>query len=649
MMYLRGDNRPPSTSQFSFRVAVLGGIALVIFTVIFLRLWYLQVLSGDRYLAEAQNNQVREIRVQAPRGEIVDRNGKVLVDNRTALALQIAPRELPNRHRDRKRLIERLAGLARMSPDEVRKEIRVQTKELPASPVTVRRDVGYPLVYYLQEHQRDFPGVTVERIFVRSYRGGTLGAHIFGQVGEVTKEQLAEPRYEALEPGDQIGQTGVEYQYDHLLRGQPGATRLQVDALGRPRGGELSSQEATAGNDLRLTIDADVQQAGEDAVDSFGLPGAFVAMDVHSGEVMALGSRPTFDPAIFTRPSVPQSTIDRLDSEAAEYPLSNRATQGQYPTGSTFKPITATAALEDGLITPDTIINDTGSLRLDTVTFRNAGDQVFGPIALREALQVSSDVFFYNLGLDAEQEGGNPIQTWAEKLGLGQPTGIDLPAESTGLVPTPEWRNELFQEQTDPSSPGGEEVVIEKGETVDRPWSAGDGVNLSVGQGDLQVDPLQLAVAYAAIANGGDVVRPHVAQQVEDPEGRVIQEIRPAPRRHVEIQAAYRQAILDGLHAAAMEPGGTSYPVFGNWRQDIAGKTGTAERGVGNADQSWYVALAPYPDPQYVVAVTIERGGFGADSAAPAAAQILASLLDTKAGAPATAPPTGTPTTGSYD
>jgi penicillin-binding protein 2 len=647
-MYLRDDSRPPGTTQFTFRVAILGGIALVAFSIIFLRLWYVQVLSGDKYLAEAQNNQVREIRVQAPRGEIVDRNGKVLVDNRTALALQIETQELPGRHAERKRLIERVSGLAKMSPDEVRKEIRVQTKELPASPVTVRRDVGYPLVYFLQEHQAKFPGVTVERVFVRNYRQGTLAAHIFGQVGEVTAEQLSEPRYESLEPGDQIGQTGVELQYDHLLRGQPGATRIQVDALGRPKGGELSSEQATAGNDLRLSIDANVQAAGEEAVSSFGLPGAFVAMDIHSGEVVGLGSRPTFDPSLFTRPSVPQSEIERLDSEAAEYPLSNRAIQGLYPTGSTFKPITATAALEGGLITPNTIINDTGSLKLGTVTFKNAGGSAFGPIALRQALQVSSDVFFYNLGLDAEQKGGNVIQNWAENLGLGERTGIDLPEEVPGLVPTPEWRNQEFEEDTDPSSPGGEEVVLEKGETVDRKWSAGDGVNLSVGQGDLQVDPLQLAVAYAAIANGGDVVRPHVAQQVEDSSGRVVQEIRPAPRRHVEIAPEHQQAILEGLHAAAMEPGGTSYPVFGNFRQDIAGKTGTAER-PPLPDQSWYVALAPYPDPKYVVAVTIERGGFGADSAAPAAAQIVAELLGTKAAGAATAPPTGTTTAGSYD
>jgi penicillin-binding protein 2 len=648
-MYLRGDNRPPATSQFSFRVAVLSGAALLIFSIIFLRLWYLQVLSGDRYLAEAQNNQIRELRVQAPRGKIVDRNGKVLVDNRTALALQLTPQELPHRHRDRKRVIERLSGVADMSADEIRKEIRVQTKELPASPVTLRRDVGYPLVYYLQEHQADLPGVAVERVFVRRYPKGSVGAHIFGYPREVTEEQLEEPRYEQLEPGDQIGQTGVEYQYDHLLRGQPGATRLQVDALGRPRGGELSSEQAVPGNDLRLTVDAGVQETGEAALSSFdGLPGAFVAMDVRNGEVLGLGSYPSFDPEVFTRPIVSESTYKRLSSEATDDPLSNRAIQGLYPTGSTFKAITATAALEEGLITPDTVINDTGSLKLDAVTFKNAGDQVFGPISLAEAIKVSSDVFFYNLGLDSEQEGSDPIQRWAEALGIGSPTGIDLPAEEEGLVPTPEWRNELFQQAQDPDSPGGEKALFEEGET-DRPWSAGDAVNLSVGQGDLQTNPLQLAVAYAAIANGGDLVRPHVAQQVEDSSGRVIQEIRPAPRRHLDISAGHRQVIMDGLHAAAMEPGGTSYAVFGNWKIDVAGKTGTAERG-NLADQSWYVALAPYPDPKLVVAVTIEGGGFGADSAAPAASQILAEALDTEPGAPASGvSPAQGATAGSYD
>jgi penicillin-binding protein 2 len=646
-VYLRDDNRPPATSQFAFRVAILSGIALVLFSIVFLRLWYLQVLSGDKYLAEAQNNQVREIRVQAPRGEILDRNGKVLIDNRTALSLQVEPQDLPHNHHARKQELKRVASLAKLSLAEVQKQIREQTKELPANPVTVRRDVGYPLVYYLQEHQADFPGVTVERVFVRNYPRDTFAAHVLGTVGEVTSEQLSEPRYESLEPGDQIGQTGVEYQYDHLLRGQPGSTRLQVDALGRPRGRELSSHQATAGNDLELTLESTVQEAGESALSSFdGLPGAFVAMNIHNGEILGMGSYPTYQPSIFTRPTVPQSVFDQFESESAEDPLSNRAIQGLYPTGSSFKPITATAALETGLITPDTIINDTGSLRIGGVTFKNAGGAAHGAIALRQALQVSSDVFFYNLGLDSFQDGGEAIQRWAKALGLGELTGIDLPAESEGLIPTPEWRNQLYKQNTDPSSPGGEDVVLEKGETVDRPWSAGDDVNLSVGQGDLQADPLQMAVAYAAIANGGDVLRPHVAQQVEDADGRVIQEIRPDPRRHVDIAPEYRQAILEGLHSAAMEPGGTSYPVFGGSKVDIAGKTGTAERG-DLPDQSWYVALAPYPNPNIVVAVTIERGGFGADSAAPAASQILSAYLGTKPGGePAVS--SGTPT-GSYD
>jgi penicillin-binding protein 2 len=612
LMFLPDRVRTPSTSQFAVRVAVLSGIALAMFSIIFFRLWYLQVLSGDRYLEEAQNNRVREIQVQAPRGEILDRHGDVLVDNRTALALQVKADELPAEREQRERVLRRVAELAGMSLEQVRKEIREQTKELPASPVTLKREVDYPLVYYLQEHQAELPGVSVERVFVRRYEQGTLGAHIFGYVSEVSAEQLEEPRYQDLIPGDLVGQTGLEYEYDHLLRGQNGATRVQVDATGSPQGQALSSQEAVAGNNLRTTLDTDVQAAGEAALSQFGgLPGAFVAMDVQDGEILGLGSYPTFDPAIFTRPSLSPALYERLSSEESGAPLSNRAIQGLYPTGSTFKPITAVAGLEEGLITPDTPVDDPGQITVGGITFKNAGDAVNGTITLPTALQVSSDVYFYKLGLEADDADGLPIQTWAENLGLGSATGIDLPAEGDGLIPTPEWRNELY----------------ENGDT-DRPWSVGDSINLSVGQGDLQANPLQMAVAYSAIANGGDIVRPHLAQMIEDPAGRVVQEFDPAPRGSVPIEERYRQAILDGLHAAAMEPGGTSYPVFGGFPVDIAGKTGTAERGLYEEDQSWYVALAPYPDPKVVVAVTIEEGGFGADAAAPAASQILGAYFD---------------------
>jgi penicillin-binding protein 2 len=225
---------------------------------------------------------------------------------------------------------------------------------------------------------------------------------------------------------------------------------------------------------------------------------------------------------------------------------------------------------------------------------------------------------------------GGPLQEWARKLGIGQTTGLDIGGEQAGLLPTPEWRNALYRKSQEPESPGGEKVVPDdfyKYGGQDRKWSAGDNVNLAVGQGDLQADPLQMAVAYAAIANGGELVTPHVGLRVEDSDGRTIQEIAPPPRSEVDIDPAAQQTIMEGLHDAAMTPSGTSYPIFCNYPVPIAGKTGTAERGLYEADQSWYMALAPYDNPKYVVAVTVERGGFGADSAAPVAKGILDQLL----------------------
>jgi penicillin-binding protein 2 len=602
-------------AQFALRVAILSGIALVTFSIIFFRLWYLQVLSGDKYLKQAENNQVRDITVQAPRGQILDRSGHVLVDNRTALALQLQPTELPRSHRKRHQEFERLGQLVGMSADEISKQLRKQTRELPANPVTLKRDVGYDLIYYLRENQDEFPGVTVERVYVRRYPKGTLAAHIFGYVREVTEDQLKEPRYQGLVPGDQVGQSGVENTYDNVLRGINGMTRVQVDASGRPTGGVLSQTQPRDGDSLLLTLDSRVQEAGEAALHSFSTPGAFVAMNVKNGEILGLGSSPTFDPSIFTRPVIPQSTFDQLQSDTTGAPLADRATQGLYPTGSTFKPITAIAALQSGVLAPTTTIVDGGVFTVGGIDFRNANHASYGSLQLPQALQVSSDVFFYNVGADLyyhDQESGSDDtqQHWASELGIGRPTGVDLPGEVQGLLPTPEWRNQLYKEHQ-----------------TDRPWTVGDNVNLSVGQGDLQTNPLQMAVAYAAIANGGDVVRPHVGMEVRDSSGRAVQEIDPAPQRHLDIDPRYRQAILEGIHMAAQSSGGTSYAVFGNYPIPMAGKTGTAER-APSGDQSWYVALAPYPNPQVVVAATIEQGGFGVESAAPAAKVILDSYFN---------------------
>ncbi len=620
----------PAPAQFALRVAILGGIGLVMFVIVFLRLWYLEVLSGDKYLAEAQNNQVREFTVQAPRGKVIDRHGQVLVDNRTALELQVKATDLPRSAERRARLFERVGELSGLRPAQIRNKIRTEAKACAACPATLRRDVPYDTVYYVRENQRHFPGVSVERVYVRHYPQGTLAAHLLGYAGEVDSAQLDDPRYEALQPGDQVGKEGVEYAYDSLLRGSNGVSRVQVDASGQPTGGRLSEREPVTGNDLVLTIDDTIQRVGEAAVAGTGLPGGFVAMNVHNGQLYGIGSSPSYDPTTFAKPRIPPATYKALTSPANGAPLVNRATNGLYPTGSIFKPITALAALDSGNLDLGEIINDPGEVKIADIVFPNAGHQAYGPIDLRDALKFSSDVFFYTLGAamnpTEDQEDGGALQQWARALGLGEPTGLDVGGEGSGNVPTPQERNRNYERNIDPKSGCGEEICLTEGEVTDRPWSIGDNVNLAVGQGDLQADPLQMAVAYAAIANGGDLVRPHVGMRVADPQGRVIQEIDPAIRDHVEIDPAAQRTILDGLYGAAMEPGGTSYKVFGGYPVDIAGKTGTAETGI-NIDQSWYIALAPYPDPKYVVAVTIERGGFGVDTAAPAAQQILNELL----------------------
>ena len=610
-MYLDRDTRSPLSPQLAVRVAIIGGVALVLFGIVFFRLWYLQVLSGDQYRAEANNNRVREITVQAPRGRIVDRNGRVLVDNRIAFAVTLSPDKLPEDRHGKKKLYSRLADVLNMKQREIDREVTEQLKLLPFSPATVKSDVEPAEYAYLLENADRFPGVEVEKVALRKYPFDTVGAHLFGTVGEVSEKQLKDKRYRGVNQGARVGQSGVEYAYDRYLRGRDGANRVQVDALGNFRA-QLREVQPEAGRQLRLGVDLDVQRVGQQALG--GAKAAFVVMDVKTGEVRALGSSPSFDPNIFAK-RIRQSDYSRLSSKALGEPLVNRATQSVYPTGSTFKIVTATAALEGGLITPETPQFDGGSLRVGGVTFRNAGGVSHGSLALRKALSVSSDVFFYRLGLEMNSAGdGQLLQDWAKRLGMGRPTGIDVPGESTGFVPSEASVNKRAKSLPE----------------IYAPWTPGQNINLSVGQGYVQVAPLQLAVAYAAIANGGYVVRPHLGERVEDADGRVIQEFNQPSRRKLDIKPAHRQAILDGLRMAASAPGGTSAGVFKDFPIPVAGKTGTAEKGAGRADQSWYAGLAPYPNPRYVVVATFESGGFGADTAAPAVRRIMAELFGVK-------------------
>jgi penicillin-binding protein 2 len=608
-VYLDNERRPTLTPQLAFRVAVIGGVALVMFAVIFFRLWYLQVLSGDNYVAAARENRVREIKVQAPRGEIVDRHGQSLVVNRSSMSIKLTPDKLPERRADRVELYRKLAKLVDLKPRRLTRRVERELRALPFAKPTIKQDVDPRLVAFVLERQEEFPGVEPERESLREYPHGPIGAHLFGQVGEVSPKQLKDERFSGVEMGDRVGQAGIEAEYDRFLRGRNGAARVEVDALGKLTE-TLRRREPVQGKQLRLSLDLNIQRVAQQALAGGTGKGAFAVMNVQNGEVLALGSQPSFDPNVFTKP-ITKRQLAALTSKELGEPLLNRAIQAGYPTGSTFKLITATAALESGQITPDTPLSDPGSLTVGGVTFENAGGVAHGVLSLRQALTVSSDVFFYQLGLDMNEKG-MPLQLWAHRLGIGRKTGIDLPGELPGRLPTRRWRDSWYKKKL-----------------TDRPWSVGDNINLSVGQGDLLADPLQMAVAYAAIANGGRVLRPRLGLRIEDATGRALQQLDAPTARRVKVSKEHRDAILEGLYGAANEPGGTSTPVFAGFPIPIAGKTGTAEH-LGKPDQSWYVALAPYPDPKYVVAVTDEAGGFGADTAAPMARRILAELLHVK-------------------
>jgi penicillin-binding protein 2 len=610
-MYLDNENRPAITPQLAFRVAILGGIALVMFGIIFFRLWYLQVLSGDKYLAQAKDNQIRNILVQAPRGKIVDRNGNVLVDNRVGYSVTISPDRLPKSQAVKTKLYTRLARILGMSRRQIRTTVRTQLRAQPFAKATVKTDVGRDVFSYILEHQTSFPGISVDQVYLRFYPHHDLAAQIMGTVGRVTAEELKLPDFKGVDQNDSVGQTGIESSYDRYLRGVDGAARVQVDAAGNLRA-ELTKKQPVQGHELRLSLNLEAQKIGQETL--AGRRGAFVAMDVRDGSVYALGSAPTFDPNVFSK-GVKESVYKQLNSTATGAPLNNRAIQGLYPTGSTFKPITSVAALSCGVITPSDIIFDNGTFKQGGIVRHNAGNASYGALNITNALRVSSDVFFYTLGADLGTAcGGQQLQKWASKLGIGHKTGIDLPAETPGFLPTPariNRRHKLYPK------------------LFNLPWEPGDNVNLAVGQGYLGADPLQMAVAYGAIATDYKVT-PHLAMRVEDNEGRAIQQFSTPSRRKMNINPLFRQTIMNGLFEAANAPGGTSVDVFKGFPVKVCGKTGTAEKGLGRPDQSWYVVLAPCPNPKYVVAVTDEQGGFGAQTAAPDARRILAALFGIK-------------------
>ncbi len=676
------DRRAPLTPQLALRVAVLGGVVLAMFAIVFFRLWFLQVLSGEQYVAQARNNRVRELAIPAPRGDIVDASDNTLVASKRAIAVQISPPDLPvppkpdspgtQSPRDAA-VYRRLARVLRISTRAAPCKVAVagvvqrltlapipcavaqKQAQLPYANVTVKTDVSKAVQYYLAEREDRFPGVHITTVYTRSYPLGTVAAQLFGTVGPIScvssgNCELHEARYRGVSQNAIIGQSGLEYYYDQYLRGKDGADKVQVNALGAFES-YLPERKPVPGHSLKLSLDVNLQKAGQQAlqqaIDSNppAGAGAFVALDPDTGSVLAMGSAPTFDPNVFTKP-ITTAKYKQLFGQGAGFPQLDRAIQSGYPTGSTFKGITATAALQSGAWSLGQTFDDSGKFCVSGECRHNAGNAIYGVLDIVQAIMVSSDDFFYNLGRalnvdPATHPNGGALQQWARAYGIGQPTGIDLGGENAGILPTPAWRtrrNQLEAECDNATGPfrgkpkhppGGCQIA----DGTNRPWSVGDNENLAVGQGDLEATPLQLAVAYSAIANGGKVVRPHVGLEVDAQDGTLLQKIDPPPARYIHIDPTNLDAIRQGLRDAASQPGGTSADVFANFPEQVYGKTGTAQH-TGQADQAWYVCFVPSSatSKPILVVVTVEQGGFGAIAAAPVAREILSQWFFGKRG-----------------
>ena len=622
------------TPQLAFRIAILSTIVLIAFGVLVFRLWALQILNGDQYLNVAQNNQLRTVRIQAPRGFVLDRKGRVLVRNVPGSSVQIWPADLPEE--GRYAMLKRLSAIVNVPAAKMAREIE-KRKNDPLTPVTIKRGIHRDQAMVLAERQSEFPGVTVAENSLRDYPYKALAAQVLGYTGEVTKEQLE--RDPALRPGDEVGQSGVEARYDRYLRGRAGTAQLRVDSLGNPRSDLVPTETAVPGYAIRLTIDAQLQRAAERAL-RFGIDlairneewyangGAIVALDPRDGQVLAMASAPSYMPSVWVGRSDAKKLAPLTKpkaAEAANYPALNRATMGLYPAGSTFKPVTALAALEEHLVSESESLPCTPQYPAYKQVFSNWTTAFDRAMMLREALETSCDTYFYALGEEFYKlppERGHPFQAWAARFGFGERTGIDVAGESPGLLPTPEWRKKTF------------ETVL------DRSWKPGDSIQLAIGQKDLLVTPLQMARFYAMVANGGRLVTPHVvadAEQVGQSGGQpiVMQRFTPPLAQSTDVDPAALTAVRDGLYAATHGANGTATGVFSSFPVGIAGKTGTAEKWSSEhgrlIDQSWWCGYGPDDDPEIVVCALIENGGHGGSAAAPAALKVFEAYFGKRA------------------
>jgi penicillin-binding protein 2 len=651
------------TPQLALRVGILAGLALVLFAILFLRLWALQVLSGDRYLNAAQNNQLRTVPVEAPRGSILDRNRRTIVSNVPGTAVQIWTADLPDE--GRYAMFKKLSRILHVPMPKLTRAL-AESKDDPLTPILVKTAVHEDQVAALKERSAEFPGVEVVGTYLRDYEYRSLAAQVLGYVGEISKEELNRLEDAGYRAGDKIGKTGIEAAFDGYLRGKAGTAQLRVDSLGRPQGqGFRPRRPAQPGNNVRLTLDIGLQRAAERAIrdgiqlarndDQFNANGgAIVALDPRDGAVLAMASNPTYKPSIYVGRVDPKKlgpvTNDRI-AERFNFPGINRATAGVYPPGSTFKPLTALAAISDDLLSPYEYIQcqPYAEYGLDNHRFNNWNPFTNMPMALTTALAQSCDTYFYEIGNRYYQRGENErpywtrMQDWARRFGFGTAPGLDIGGEEKGLLPTPAWRKATY-----------------KG--IDRAWNPGDLIQMAIGQKDITVTPLQMARFYAALANGGKLVTPYIVSAVEQPAGDnqlpvTLDTFPPAPPKAIKVDPQALSVVRDGLYEATHDTNGTSSGVFGSFPVPVAGKTGTAEKVVNlpgypvghQEDQAWWCGWGPFDGQTYVtrtgarrpplvVCAVIENGGHGGTAAAPAALKVFEYWFQEHAGVQGTVP-----------
>lgn len=641
--------------NMQIRVVSFAFVVALVFLILAGRLWYLQVLTGKDYTLTAQATHTREIKVPAQRGVIMDRNGTVLANNKPGLNVTVIPSDIS---RDK---LSKLADLLGANKATVLARYDAAKNETTGNlyePILVKENAGRDIVTYISERTDEFRGVVVNDNYIRNYPKNSLAAHVLGYTGAITADELKQEPYKGLPKDAVVGQAGVEYSYQKWLNGKPGTKTYNVDALGRvvPEGSKLDSMgrfvtgsgvnskgvdplhaqpshvtDPVPGDNLKLTIDAKLQQnvqgelakaiqAAQQRGDA-ATGGAAIAMNPENGQIMAMASLPSYNPQMFVGGITGDKEMKRFDflnSEAANAPFTDRAISGVYPAASTFKTFTGLAGLFYGAITPQTTYTDTGAcwrpigiLSGCWQSWRefNGTGTVHGTQNLAQAIMDSNDKYFYQVAdlLWNKTRDENLLPKFYEKFGFGSKTGIDLPNESSGLVPTKGWF-ENYQKQNAKAS----DI---------RSWGIADWVNLAIGQGDLQVSPMQLIRGYAAVENGGTLVSPHIGMDVTNPDGKTVKKIDPKPEGKINVSQSSLESVRQGLDLVT-SPDGTAGAQFTNSPLKVAGKTGTAQTTKGTPT-GWFVGWAENQQKPLIVLVIVEHGGNGEGTSDVAVRNIL--------------------------